>query len=68
MNAIVKAGPDLDRLREARDLAAHCAALDAEYLPIFERLDAECEALEAAQVKDPVLLARIMAEQRRNGA
>ena len=57
MNAIVKTGPDLDKLREARDLAAHCAALDA-----------ECEALEAAQVKDPVLLARIMSERRRNGA
>ena len=44
MNAIVKAGPDLDRLREERDLAAHCAALDPVYLPIFERLDAECAA------------------------
>ena len=52
-------------LTQARDTAAQCVALDPVYLPSFERLDAECEAREAAAVSDPVYLARVMAEQRR---
>jgi len=65
MNAIITTSPDLSRLLAARDTAAQCVALDPVYLPIFERLDAECEAREAAAVSDPVYLARVMAEQRR---
>lgn len=58
-------GPSLSRLARARAVAADLAVSDPVYLPIFERMEAEVEKAEAAQVKDPVLLARILMEQRR---
>lgn len=65
MGAPATIGPSMSRLVRARAIVAELVATDPTYLPIFERLDGEVEMAEAAQVKDPVLLARILAEQRK---
>lgn len=61
-------GPSMSRLVRARAIAAELVVIDPAYLPIFERLDGEVEKAEAAQVKDPVLLARVLLEQRKASA
>ena len=65
MGALVPSTASLPRLVRARAVAAELVVMDPVYLPIFERLEAEVEKAEAAQVRDPVLLARLLAEQRK---
>lgn len=65
MTAPVPASPSLSDLRAARATLAQLVLIDPVYLPIFERLDAECEKAEVAQINDPVALARLIAEQAR---
>lgn len=65
MNALVPAGLSLSELREARATLAQLVVIDPVYLPIFERLDAECEKAELALINDPIALARLIAEQAR---
>lgn len=65
MGALVPSGTSLPRLVRVRAIAAELVGVDPVYLPIFERMEAEVEKAEAAQVRDPVLLARLLAEQRK---
>lgn len=58
-------GPSLSELRAARATLAQLVMIDPVYLPIFERLDEECDKAETAQINDPVALARLIAEQAR---
>ncbi len=65
MGAFAPTAPSLKRLLEAWEKVAGSISVNPAYLPIFERLDAECEAAEAAQARDPVRLARLMVERSR---
>ena len=65
MNSLVPVGHSLSELRAARATLAQLVIIDPVYLPIFVRLDEECDKAETAQLNDPVALARLIAEQAR---
>jgi len=51
---------DLQRLRAARAAVAELLTENPLYAPIFERLDREVQAREAAMVTDPIDRARMI--------
>ncbi len=59
---------NLDDLRWYRAAAARAALENPEFLPIFERIDSDCEDTEALMSSDPVAILRAQIVKNRREA
>ena len=60
--------PSLEDLRVMRAAGARAALENPEFLPIFERIDRDCEDAEALMSSDPVAILRAQIEKNRREA
>ena len=60
--------PSLTELRAMRAMIATAAINNVEYLPIFERIDRDCEDAEVFASSDPVAILRAQIEKGRREA